>query len=293
MNVKPLTDEEIEFLKANPVFARHAIAIAVQAAETPVYRGSGEPVDVASFHLSQSISKRLNFLKKTINELQTLQERLSPSESKFPPAFIEKAQRRRLERIAVVESHIEVLKNKVDALSTSSEEMFLPLGAIVRFKHPMSRGLYTGNVDLPMWGTLGVVTDLKRNGEFAVGVAIFDNYTTENGVSCLAGDRSFESFAVDADMLDVVEYAKLPDGSEFKGFGYLPTYADAQSSDVKDGHMVLAAADRYFSFGIKTDEYGREHGVEIVSIDDSLWGCNWLGDPIPYEPENSTSTMKL
>ncbi|WP_315920956.1 hypothetical protein [Mesorhizobium sp. SP-1A] len=293
MSIEPLTDQEIEFLKANPVFARHAIAIAVQAAETPVYRGSGDPMDVASFHLSNSMAKRLGYLKKRLVDLHSSHAESGGSVATVTPALRERAAKRRQERINVVQSHIAGLERKLANLQAGATEMFLPLGAIVRFKRPCSHALALDNVDMPAEGTIGVVTELKRQGDFAVGVAIFDNYTTENGVSCLAGDRSFESFAVDADMLDVVEYAKLPDGSEFKGFGYLPTYADAQSSDLKDGHMVLATAGRYFSFGIKTDEYGREHGVEIVSIDDSLWGSKWLGDPITYEPENSTSTMKM
>jgi len=293
VSTEPLTDEEIEFLKANPAYARYAISLALKVAETPVYRGNGDAIDVASFYLSNSMAKRLGYLKKRLVDLQSSHAESGESVATVPPALRERATKRRQERIDVVQSHIAGLERKLANLQSGATEMFLPLGAIVRFKKPCSHALSSDNVDMPAEGTIGVVTELKRQGDFAVGVAIFDNYTTENGVSCLAGDRSFESFAVDADMLDVVEYAKLPDGSEFKGFGYLPTYADAQSSDVKDGHMVLAAAGRYFSFGIKTDEYGREHGVEIVSIDDSLWGCTWLGDPITYEPENSTSTMKM
>lgn len=291
MNTEPLNDEEIEFLKANPAFARYAISLALKDAETPVYRGGGDPIDVASFHLSASMAKRLGYLKKTLMDLQ--HPYVGSAEPMVPIAFLERASKRRQARIDVVQSHIDGLEHKLANLQSGASEMFLPLGAVVVFQHPCCHALSSDNVDLPAAGTIGVVTELNRKGDFAVKVAVFENYKTESQMSYLAANRAFESFDVDADMLEVVEYAKLPDGTEFKGYGFSPTYADAQSSEPKDGHMVLAAVDRYFSFGIKTDEYGREHGVEIVSIDDSLWGCSWLGEPISQEPEQTISTMKI
>lgn len=291
MKKEPLTESEVEILKANPGFARYAIALALKDAEKPVYRGSGDPIDVASFHLSASMAKRLGYLKKTLMDLQ--HPYVGSGEPMVPPAFLERASKRRQARIDVVQSHIDGLEYKLANLQSKSAEMFLPLGAVVVFQHPCCHALSSDNVDLPAAGTIGVVTELNRKGDFAVKVAVFENYETESHVSCLAANRAFESFDVDADMLEIVGFAKLPDGTEFRGYGYLPTYADAQSSDPKDGHMVLAAADRYFTFGIKIDEYGREHGVEIVSIDDSLWGCSWLGEPISHEPEVTISTMKI
>jgi hypothetical protein len=282
MNNKPLTEAEVKLLQANPDFARHAISLIIHAAQIPVYKGGGEPIDVASFHLSASMAKRLGYLKKTLMDLQ--QPYAGSSETVVPIAFPDRASKRRRSRIDVVQSHIDGLESKLENLKSGAAEMFLPLGAIVRFKQPCCHALSSDNVDLPAVGTIGVVTELNRKGDFAVKVAVFENYRTESNMSYLAANRAFESFDVDADMLEVVEYAKLPDGTEFRGYGYLPTYAHAQSSDPKDGHMVLAAADRYFSFGIKTDEYGREQGVEIVAIDDSLWGCSWLGEPISQEP---------
>lgn len=291
MNKKPLTEAEIELLKANPAFARFAISLALQDAETPVYRGSGDPIDVASFNLSASMSKRLGYLKKTLVDLH--QPYAGSGEAMVPPAFLERASKRRQARIDVVRSHIHGLEQKLANLQSGAADMFLPLGAVVVFQHPCCHALSSDNVDLPAVGTIGVVTELNRKGDFAVKVAVFEDYKTESHMSYLVDNGAFESFDVDADMLEIVEYAKLPDGTEFKGYGYLPTYAHTQSSDPKDGHMVLAAADRYFSFGIKTDEYGREQGVEIVAIDDSLWGCSWLGEPISQEPEQTISTMKI
>lgn len=297
MSARPLSDEEIELLKANPDVARFAIGVATRAAEKPVYKGDGDPVEEASFYLEKSIEKQLISLGRNLAQLIDIQAKETRSD--YSPnihsskEFFEKGKERRQTRIDELKDKVHGLKLKLTKMRDGLENPYLPLGTIVAFNGKEGYPGAYSNVDLPATGVKGVVVGLNRNGEFPVSVMIIENYMSQSGVSILVDPRSTqEIFSVDTVSLDVIDYAKLPDGSDFTGFGYFPTYMHAGSSDVEDGCMVLKVFDRYLDFVINVDEYGHSHGVVVASIDDTLWGRNWLGDPITYESENS-STMKM
>lgn len=204
-------------------------------------------------------------------------------DSKEPTAsFVDFVSERGPKQLATLATHKEALIGKIGALENDPESCFLPIGTVVSFVGvpPYADGLALGDDrnSYPVEGSVGVVTRIRQQGEYALGVSMRKPFRDGWNSECDPDYDWMPTYKVDRDMLDVVGYGLLPNGDEYRGYGFLATYARQDVADDDDrAEMVLEADGHFWRF----HDFGGEQSIEALQAFDDLSEMSWLGDRRP------------
>ncbi len=108
-------------------------------------------------------------------------------------------------------------------------------------------------------------------------------------IYCPDEDR-LATYRVDPEMLDVLGYAKLPDGSEYHGYGFIETHIRKQSriSSGEDKEMILEADGFYWRF----HDFGGSQGIECMQAFEDMSEMSWIKGPLPEFDQSTDASFK-
>jgi len=191
-------------------------------------------------------------------------------------------------KIAVYETHAAAIRSKIDRFQQEPLSMFLPLGTVVRFTDvpTYDNSLVTGdpNKDYPVAGTIGVVTGIGHFGqsrvEYPIRVTVVQRTVVDGWGDRYETDLEYPlSYFADPEKVEVIGHAKLPDGTPFDGYGYVPTHGRERSYATDCDHeMVLEAEGHFWNFTLEDDGRAR-----LIRPYRSIREMHWLTGPL--EPE--------
>jgi hypothetical protein len=229
------TSEELAWLEANRGIVR-AIITASPRQMAAVREETSDPVTKAVKGLISTmksyihqIDAKIDEVTKTISQYREYIQQ-DMQKSKEPTAsFVDFVAERGPNQLATLAAHKQALLSKIATLQNDPETCFLPIGTVVSFVRvpTYADGLSPSDdrKSYPVEGSVGVVTRIRQKGEYALGVSMRkpfrDGWNSEYDPDY---DR-MPTYKVDRDMLDVVGYGLLPNGEEYRGFGFQATYA--------------------------------------------------------------------
>jgi hypothetical protein len=78
-------------------------------------------------------------------------------------------------------------------------------------------------------------------------------------------------------MLEVEEYARLPDGNEFLGYGFHPTHLRTPENNENQGvEMVLEAREHFWRF----HDFGGTQSIEALQAYENIDEMSWIEGPL-------------
>lgn len=88
------------------------------------------------------------------------------------------------------------------------------------------------------------------------------------------------TYFVDPEMLAVEEYGRLPDGTEYRGYGFHPTHLREPEKDGKPGgvEMVLEAGGHFWRF----HDFGGTQSIEALQAFDHMDEMSWIEGPLEH-----------
>ena len=281
------TSEEMAWIAENRETIRNLMAASPKR-KTLVLDELADPLDRAARGLASSMRAKIAELESALKETESRLEFgrnliKSQRQEGAPPRtdhvdYVQIEAPAQIERLLRRKLHLE---RKLLQLSDHREDAFLPLGTVVRFVGVLEHGAITGlgedTTSYPVEGSVGVVTRISQKGQHALGVSMRRPFADGWGNAYVPEDDRLPTFKVDREMLAVVGYGRLPDGSEFRGYGFLPTYAARSRDD--DPEMIIEADGHYWRF----HDYGGDRSVEALQAFDSLEEMPWVGDPLIAE----------
>ncbi|MBY3433694.1 hypothetical protein HFN89_05975 [Rhizobium laguerreae] len=184
-------------------------------------------------------------------------------------------------KIAKMDRHQAALRRKLALLADNPEEAFLPLGTVVRFvgvpEHENSLGLTDDRKSYPVPGSIGVVTRLNRDGEYSIGVSMREPFQIGWGDTLYPSDDRLPTYFAEREMVEVEEYARLPDGSEYLGYGFHPTHIRTPEKNGKQGvEMVLEARGHFW----RLHDFGGKQSIEALQAYESMDHMSWIEGPL-------------
>jgi hypothetical protein len=190
--------------------------------------------------------------------------------------------------VAKFQQHLEALARKIEALQADPKTTFLPLGAVVRFvgipKYENSLSLSDDRKSYPVAGSIGVVTGLNRKGEYPISVSMRNEFKDGWGCAVYPGCDRLPTYFVDPEMLSVEEYGRLPDGTEYRGYGFLPTHVrEPEKGDEQGVEMVIEAGGHFWRF----HDFGGTQSIEALQAFDRLDEMIWIEGPLEHYVSDS------
>lgn len=288
--------EELEWLDANRVTVRAMMAASLTKMAI-IREEIADPIAKAARGLISTMKSNLHQIDVKANEVTETIARYRgyidqhKKEDKEPTAsFVDFVSERGPKQLATLAAHKEALIGKIAALENDPESCFLPIGTVVSFVGvpPYADGLSLSDdrKSYPVEGSVGVVTRIRQKGEYALGVSMRkpfrDGWNSEYDPDY---DR-MPTYRVDRDMLDVVGYGLLPNGEEYRGYGFQATYArEEDAGDHEKAEMILEADGHFWRF----HDFGGEQSIEALQAFDDLSDMSWLGAPLlqPIRPQSS------
>lgn len=172
-------------------------------------------------------------------------------------------------------AHLDVLNRKMERLFSDPESMFLPLGTVVRFtgegQYELSTSYTDNRKSYPVAGTIGVITGLKREGEFSLGVSVRDEFRDGWGNTMYPDYESIPTYRVDPDMLEVLSYGTFPDGSECHSYGWTPTHETDDRRDDERREMIIEANGYFWRL-----HHFEGRGVECLMAHEDMTEYSWI-----------------
>ena len=280
-----LTPEELAWVTRNPEAVRTAMKAAKSGRETRVL--PDDPVDRSVALLTASIAKQLRAIdrkaveiRERIADYQEMARSVRPETASLGTARLEEHREEYAETLMACERHVAALKGKIERMERDPESCFLPIGAIVRFvgvpSYSDSTSLTDTRKDYPVAGSVGVVSRLNGRNEYFLGVTMRREFSVGWKDTITPTYERMVTYTVDPDMLEVVGYANLPDGSEYHGYGYVETH-EREDEDEERQEMVLEADGFFWRF----HDFGGEQGMEVLQAYEDIAEMSWLGEPLP------------
>ncbi|MCV9964815.1 hypothetical protein OIU34_23260 [Pararhizobium sp. BT-229] len=248
-----------------------------------------DPVSAAARDLTMSITRLESKIRKTAERAQVSLDRYKKIAADATMRADDQEYRGLInEEIADLEANIvkmdrhrAALQRKIALLAENPEEAFLPLGTVVRFvgvpEHQNSLGLTDDRKSYPVPGSIGVVTRLNRDGECSISVSMRETFRIGWGDELYPSDDRLPTYFVEREMLEVEEYAKLPDGTEYLGYGFQPTHIRTPEKDEKQGvEMVLEARGHFWRF----HDFGGKQGIEALQAYEHMDAMSWIEGPL-------------
>jgi hypothetical protein len=298
MTIKDLTAEELEWAKQNSDIVRAAMAAAPKNATTEEYPSEG--IDKAAMLLTRSITKKLAKINAKETELEESIARYREIAASESADSREIGEGWLADNLPVAEKagrkfafHKAALEAKLVRLRDDPEGCFLPLGTIVRFARVQpyedSLELTDRRKDYPIAGSVGVVTRLNYRDECFIGVSMRRKFKTGWNDTYHPNYENTPTYIVDPEMLEVLGYATLPDGSEHHGYDFIETHEREREGD--DAEMVLEA-DGFFW---RLHDFGGTQGIECLQAYDDISKMSWLRGAIEQfrtPPATTTPVLK-
>lgn len=300
MASQPLTAAEQAWVNENAEAVRALMAKTnKQDKQVPASQPPEDPVEAASDHLIRSMKQISNTIR---GKIERNRERLDrnvrlasmPTDDQGSPDIARERQllaeeRQELEiEITKYEKHLGELKRKIELLTSDPQASFLPLGTVVRFvgvpKYENSLGLIDDRSSYPVADSIGVVTRLNRKGEFPISVSMRNEYKNGYGDVFYPDEGRLPTYFVDAEMLVVEEYGRLPDGKEYLGYGFHPTHLQKPEKSGKQGVEMVLEADGYFW---RFHDFGGTQSIEALQAFDQMGEMSWVEGPLEqYAPRS-------
>lgn len=278
-----LSAEEIAWIAENRETIRNLMS-ASPTRRKAIRDELADPLERAARGLASSIRSRLQEIEVSVKETQSRLQfgreliEQNREEGKAPRAMdVEYVENRGPASLAALLARKSHLERKLRLLGKHREAVFLPLGTVVRFvgveAHGERTGLGEDALSYPVDGSVGVVTRIAQKGQHGLSVSMRRPFKDGWGTEFEPQDDVLPTFKVDREMLAVVSYARLPNGEEYHGYGFVPTYAPKSETD--DPEMILDADGHYWRF----HDYGGEQSVEALQAFESLDEMPWIGEP--------------
>jgi hypothetical protein len=266
----------------------HAPAPATDAPSPP-----DDPILASAWHLIRSLSGKCEEIEGKLraeqDDADLLRKTLSRSGEDLDERSLQAhpSFRSHEGRVRLLQAHLEALRTKIDRLQEDPSSMFLSLGTVVRFTaaptHPLSSTYSEPDLDYPAAGSVGVVTGLKRSGQFPIAVSMRREFRTGYGDRCVPDGDRMPTFIVDPEKVEVVEYGTFPDGNPCLSYGYVATHGIADEwkknrsgpGDRQD--EMIIEADGFFW---RLHDFGGMQGVEALRACGTLAEMPWVGEPI-------------
>jgi len=287
-----LTPEELEWAKRNAGAVRSAMAASGDRKSDDM---PSDPVQKAAALLTRSITKKLGQIERKEGELAARIDRYRKLAACESPDIRANAERwlaedlpRAEKEATLFEVHRKALEEKLSRLRDDPASCFLPIGTIVRFarspSHRDSLGLTDHRKDYPVKGSVGVVTRLNYRDECFLGVTMRRDFKDGWGSVFLPDDDRMPTYIVDPEMLEVVGHATLPDGTEYKGYGFVETHEREDGFGGDDAEMILEA-DGFFW---RLHDFGGTQGIECLQAYEDIAEMSWIKGPLPcFEPPST------
>ncbi|MBY3433208.1 hypothetical protein HFN89_03300 [Rhizobium laguerreae] len=282
------SQEELAWLEANRETVR-AMMAASPKRMAAVRDEIADPVTRAAKGLTSTMKSNLHRIDAKAQEvIQTIEayrgyiehDRLAAKEQSA--SFLDYVATRGPDQLASLAAHKEALVGKIEALRNDPGSCFLPIGTVVSFvgvpTYADGLSLADDRKSYPVEGSVGVVTRIRQEGEYALGVSMRKPFQDGWNMYCEPEYDRMPTYKVDRNMLEVVGYGLLPNGDEYHGFGFQATYARRQP-DLIDGdttEMVLEADGHFWRF----HDFGGEQSIEALQAFDDLAEMSWLGEPL-------------
>ncbi|WP_315920958.1 hypothetical protein [Mesorhizobium sp. SP-1A] len=180
---------------------------------------------------------------------------------------------------ANVAAHLEALNEKLEQLETDPEQVFLPIGTIVRIigvpKYKDVTRLGDDRKSYPLAGSVGVVVSLHSRNDLSIGVAFRSEFKDGWGDAYCPGYDRVPTYRVEREMLEIVGYSLLPDGSEYKGYGYEQTHERKDGNEERP-EMILEGAGYFW----RLHDFGGTQGIELLQAQDNMEEYSWIEGPV-------------
>lgn len=280
MTTKPLTAEEMAWVEAN---ANHVRALMGRKSKPQQDAAPDDPVERAAWYLIKSIKEKISRIedkydrdKEKLNRYERMAEADAPLDDYYKKLLVEERPiiQAQFEKYRL---HIEALKDKLFTLETEPESHFLPIGTVVKFtgvpEYEDSLALSDERKSYPVPGSVGVVTGLRCQGEQALWVSMRRPFKDGWKSSCTPTEDRMATYRVDREMLEVVSFGKLPDGTDHKGYGWIPTHFGGLGDDSEDELEMILEADGYYW---RFHDFGGTQGIEALHAADDMSCYSWV-----------------
>lgn len=284
---QPLTAEEQAWANENAEAVRALMEAKGKKAPAVLPE---DPVEAATLSLLNSMktlsSKITSEMERKRNSLDRYIRMAKDAEERedTESAALYSEEKTELEgEIVRFEQHLDALTRKIEALKADPEASFLPLGAVVRFigvpDYENSLSLSDDRKSYPEAGSIGVVTRLNRKGENAIGVSMRNDYKDGWGSTYYPDYDRMPTYFVDREMLVVEEYGRLPDGADYRGYGFQPTHIREPEKDGTQAvEMVLEAGGHFWRF----HDFGGTQSIEALQAYDHMDEMSWIEGPLDH-----------
>lgn len=293
---KELSPEELEWVYNNIETVRAMMKGQSTPDDFSTNVPDPSPLAVVKAHLQGNIKKKLRKIEKSRTDFKENMVRFNRYLNEGPPELKVYAE----ERIAELDnddfeinaaSHIEALQLKLEQLDVDPAQVFLPIGTIVRIigvpEYRDVTRLSDDRNSYPVVGSIGVVVSLHGLNDMPIGVAFRDEFKDGWGSTVLPDEECVPTYNVERDMLEVIGYSLLPDGSEYTGFGFEPTHERKDKND-KRPEMILEGAGYFW----RLHDFGGTQGVELLQAQANLDEFTWIEGPVEkYRVEQSVPRM--
>lgn len=278
-----LTQEERDWAMENPDAVREAMKAVRKNRAAEVL--PDDPIERATHLLKDEIAKKLRGVQRAADDSRERIERYRsyaasdrPEVAEMGKNWLESSLGEYETTIRNCEEHLAGLRRKLERLADDPESCFLPIGTVVKFiglpEYRDSTALGDDSrLDYPVVGSVGVVSRLNGRDEHFLGVTMRREFKTGyRSVVSPTSDRTI-TYRADPEMFEILGYGTLPDGSEYRGYGYIQTHQD----DEDEAEMVLEADGFFWRF----HDFGGNQGMEVLDAYEDIAEMGWLGEPLP------------
>ena len=284
MTKQELTAAELEWVRNNLEAVRGLMKGGTAPEAAPNVIEEVDPLMVVTSQLRDNVRKKLREIEKKRNDYREEKARYE-SYLDGDSDGLKKIAEERLAEIANDDfeenaaSHLEALNAKLEQLDIDPEQVFLPIGTIVRIigvpEYRDVTRLGDDRKSYPCAGSVGVVVSLHSTNDLSIGVAFRDEYNDGWGDTYYPSEGRVPTYRVEREMLEVVGYSLLPNGSEYDGYGYEPTHERKDKNDERP-EMILEGAGYFWRF----HDFGGSHGVELLQAHENLEWFSWIEGPL-------------
>lgn len=284
MSKQEMTAAELEWVKNNLDTVRAMMkGGATPEAIAQVVRET-DPLMVVTAQLQGNVRKKLREIEKKRRDYREEKARYE-SYIDGDSDGLKKLAEERLAEIASDDfeghaaSHLEALNTKLEQLDIDPEQVFLPIGTIVRIigvpEYKDVTRLGDDRKSYPLAGSVGVVVSLHSWNDLSIGVAFRSEFKDGWGDTHCPGYDRVPTYRVEREMLEIVGYSLLPDGSEYKGYGYEQTH-ERKDGDEERPEMILEGAGYFW----RLHDFGGTQGIELLQAQDNMEEYSWIEGPV-------------